>query len=328
MNKVNEIRKKKVAAEIELWDARFDPVTARDESLEGFGKYRGRAYPVFLDNTKEDTYAEQAAEQIIPMLDKLADSTMAKAKAVETGEWVEGYYVKASYMKDGEWKYSHRIYTGHIETSCFSAVTFSSPVDNYEIDPETLCLSTGIKDKNDIMIWENDICNYFNPEDKDGIAVIEPNYARWVGGTISTTEMVTHLLYLQCSSEWEVVGNIFDNPELMECSEEEPEENKEADTSDVSSKATYHTLRSAFKRWLTLHDEEYRMHVHTRVPSWFGYAIRNSKDYAYTVTNEMDEIYCNRCELDYNSRRRYEGHYSFYISDKELFEIQRPEKNF
>ena len=84
------------------------------------------------------------------------------------------------------------------------------------VKPETVCQYTGLQDKNHIKIFEGAICKYYNSEDKEGIAVIKEDYAEWKGGTIRQREIITPLFYLKCSSEWEILGNIFDNPELLE----------------------------------------------------------------------------------------------------------------
>lgn len=89
-----------------------------------------------------------------------------------------------------------------------------------DYNTSTLCQCTGLKDKNDKLIWENDICNYYNPEDKDGIGIIKNGYVLWIDGTISMRHKMTPLFYLQCKDEWEVIGNIFDNPELLNKREE------------------------------------------------------------------------------------------------------------
>lgn len=86
-----------------------------------------------------------------------------------------------------------------------------------------------------------------------------------------------------------------------------------------------HTMRSAFKRWLVLHDEEFRSHGYIRIPNWFRHYIRKNKEWKYTVINEHENYYCNKCEYDWNTRRRFKGFYSFNISDEELLELQRAE---
>lgn len=89
----------------------------------------------------------------------------------------------------------------------------------HDIDPSTICQCTGLRDKNGNLIWENDICNYYNPEDKDSIGIIKNGYVLWIDGTISMKHKMTPLFYLQCKDEWEVIGNIFDNKELLESEE-------------------------------------------------------------------------------------------------------------
>ena len=86
-----------------------------------------------------------------------------------------------------------------------------------------------------------------------------------------------------------------------------------------------YTMRSAFKRWLILHDEVYRISGYMRIPHWFRHYIRQNTNWKYTIIHEQSDIYCNRHELDYNARRRYKGYYTFDISDEELLSLQRAE---
>nr|DAM58466.1 MAG TPA: YopX protein [Bacteriophage sp.] len=116
-------------------------------------------------------------------------------------QWVQGYYYQI-------WENGYILW----------GMTNDVP-NMIEIDVSTLCQCTSLKDKNGNLIWENDICNYYNSEDKDGIGIIKNDYVLWIDGTISMRHKMTPLFYLQCKDEWKVIGNIFDNPELMESEE-------------------------------------------------------------------------------------------------------------
>lgn len=120
-----------------------------------------------------------------------------RAKRIDNGEWVEGNYVKAELIhEDG---YEHYI----IETMRRGKT--------YEIDPETLCQYTGLKDKNGNRIWENDIVSgYFNHKKITGFIKYGSNAVYYIEREGS------YGIHLDNSEDWlEVIGNIFDNPELL-----------------------------------------------------------------------------------------------------------------
>jgi hypothetical protein len=93
----------------------------------------------------------------------------------------------------------------------------------------------------------------------------------------------------------------------------------------MENKCNKHTMRSAFKRWLILHNEEFRTHGYIRIPHWFRHYIRNTTEWHYMVDDVHQAYYCNKQELEMNRRRRFKGHYVFEISDVELLNLERPE---
>ena len=126
-----------------------------------------------------------------------------KAKRIDNGEWVEGCYVTS----DGK----SFICMDIVEHYCVIALRW------FEIDPETLCQFTGICDKNGNRIWENDILmahlDESYPEDVT-YETVEWGVAGWVGheaGSIDREYIDKFDL-----EHFEVVGNIFDNPELLQ----------------------------------------------------------------------------------------------------------------
>lgn len=142
--------------------------------------------------------------------DNVEDRYLYKAKRVDNKEWVQGVPFEIEgktviLISDNE----NILRVHYLEENMWEADIYA-----VEVDPSTICQCTGLKDKNGELIWKNDICKYYNPEDKDGVGIIKDDYVSWIKGIIATKEMMTPLFYLRCSDEWEVIGNIFDNPEL------------------------------------------------------------------------------------------------------------------
>lgn len=129
-----------------------------------------------------------------------------RAKRIDRGEWIEGYYCK--------WKQIRR-YLGSVKekvVDCIITWMSDGGMSRYEIDPETLCQYTGLKDKNGNRIWENDIVRIENSMD-EGIGNIEFYGGIWYMDGEPSNSLYDIVEY--DDADIEVIGNIFDNPEMM-----------------------------------------------------------------------------------------------------------------
>ena len=131
-----------------------------------------------------------------------------KAKRLDNGEWVEGYYLNVA-------KINHFICTGKIKLD--GAVKGIIAPEMYAIDPNTLCQYTGLTDKNGKKIWENDILkanlDESYPEDITYIKILR-NECRFCVNENYSTDIWT--LEKWDAEHFQVCGNIFDNPDLLE----------------------------------------------------------------------------------------------------------------
>lgn len=135
------------------------------------------------------------------------DRYLFRAKRIDNGEWVEGCLL----VLDDE--------TYRIATSCLQGIAEQLlEVCAYEVDPPTICQCTGLKDKNGNMIWENDVVK--------GAWFDKGKRHRHIG-TVSYTCFAYKVvgvkqyygLHDELNGIYTVIGNIFDNPELINESE-------------------------------------------------------------------------------------------------------------
>lgn len=141
-----------------------------------------------------------------------------KAKRKDNGKWVEGYYIyhiKRTICPFGD-SIKPEDEQHVIMQDDFSDWNMPRNTVVYEIDTDTLCQYTGLTDKNDKKIWENDIVKVSTNK---GNTLCEARYADnvaqfqlWQFTTLPRTATVLNL----GNYEEKVIGNIFDNPELLE----------------------------------------------------------------------------------------------------------------
>ena len=144
----------------------------------------------------------------------MEDRYLCKAKPTDNGEWVEGYLIV------DEKDYS-KYFIGYVLGTNEDGTPHD--LDAAQVNPSTICQCTGLKDKNGNLIWENDIVN---GSIKRGVAFYRclvlwnECKARFDVRALGCNFPMT---LDECTDDismsgfdYEVVGNKFDNPELLE----------------------------------------------------------------------------------------------------------------
>lgn len=134
-----------------------------------------------------------------------------KAKQIDNGEWIEGSLIDLDI--DSGYCYIVQPY----KKASILPIIFLITDRMKLVDPETLCQFTGLCDKNGNKIWENDILMAHLDEsypENVTYETVEWNVAGWVG--CETDSIGRQYLDKFDLEHYEVVGNIFDNPELLQ----------------------------------------------------------------------------------------------------------------
>ena len=130
-----------------------------------------------------------------------------RGKNIDNGKWIYGGYVhlhKTTYCYAGSDDGNNDIHR-----IVFERMTdWNLPNQHMMADvlPETVGQFTGLVDKNGVRIFEGDIVRY---EDDIGYVIYNGDDARFL------LDSPNRYISMDYSNEFEVIGNIHDNPELL-----------------------------------------------------------------------------------------------------------------
>lgn len=139
-----------------------------------------------------------------------------RGKRKDNGEWIEGFLISENQINTF-------IEKEHIEFNSYLGVTEVEAyqvLESIEINPDTVGQFTGLKDKNGKKIFEGDICGCFCNTQRFVVKYCEERCGYFFDDCVSSG-------YSDASPEClgnlrdtiEVIGNIYDNPELLEVEE-------------------------------------------------------------------------------------------------------------
>lgn len=131
-----------------------------------------------------------------------------RGKRTDTGEWARGF----------PFSYQARLVVEGIETW---------DGDKHRIDPSTVGQYTGLQDRNGTRIFEGDILRvakkmngigdyFFPPAPFPALCVVKWDFCAWMWEVQGKETYYIHFPDAWCHYECEVVGNVHDNPELLE----------------------------------------------------------------------------------------------------------------
>lgn len=142
----------------------------------------------------------------------MEDRYLFKAKRLDNGEQVQG----ALLLHDSD------------GATIFNQHPADGSLQGFEVDTSTICQCTGLKDKKGNLIWENDVIKHHFRDLYAQIrygayqSCFDSQKTEHIGFYVDWSESRNYrkdLGYWINMVNAEVVGNIFDNPELLESEE-------------------------------------------------------------------------------------------------------------
>lgn len=132
----------------------------------------------------------------------MQDRFLSRGKRIDNGEWVEGYLSYPFCTEKGN------------ESYYFYAKDSLDFFCRCVVDPSTICQCTAMPDKNNKLIFENDIAIKHNDDDKEPYLIRwSEDYAAW---ELAQCGCAMYGFFDVDFGEIEVIGNAIDNPELLE----------------------------------------------------------------------------------------------------------------
>lgn len=142
-----------------------------------------------------------------------------KAKRIDNGEWEIGSLIL---LPNGDCEIANRCINPPDSDPMWKKVVIT-----HNVDKDTICQYTGLTDKNGNKIWENDVVKKHFYTDYDAYA----NSEKYIG-KVEYLDCAWHITFFDENNNkciypmfmaiefkdaeyYEVLGNIFDNPELV-----------------------------------------------------------------------------------------------------------------
>jgi uncharacterized phage protein (TIGR01671 family) len=147
--------------------------------------------------------------------ENMEDRYLFKAKRTDNGEWVIGNLITNVFFKLGQ-SIPYILCPDKAKYDCFEDFTEGNGI--FEVRPDTICQCTGLDDKNGKLIWENDVCD----RKEEYPEIVKYNKGDWTLDYSYSKDKESGYCY--CNLGFyvrerkcvEAIGNIFDNPELLE----------------------------------------------------------------------------------------------------------------
>lgn len=128
----------------------------------------------------------------------IKERLLIKAKTITNRKWVIGLLILLN------------------EDVCRIRTEEDGKTKFYECDPDTICQCTGMKDCHRRLIWENDIITcIYNGIVYTRIVVWDQDELDFKG-TNGRENYYNNFTYLPCCEHVEVIGNFFDNKDMMQ----------------------------------------------------------------------------------------------------------------
>lgn len=131
-----------------------------------------------------------------------------RGKRIDTGEWAEGFYCGGNERKT-------------LRPCIFVYIPDRQSYDCQDIIPETVGQYTGLKDIHGVKIFEGDIIKQYE-KTQFGDPVSDFGLIKWDNKECMLFRTSTRIgkdRLVTSRDIYEVVGNIYDNPELLEVSD-------------------------------------------------------------------------------------------------------------
>lgn len=133
------------------------------------------------------------------------------------------FRAKSNYRNVGEWEYGlvaqpHVTEDGIVTSYYFTKLSEDGYSSQRTVSANTIGQYTGLTDKNGKKIFEGDIVKHYNNSDDGfdiGALYWDETFSQWRRTSIGNFHHSSFTYMMSHSCDYEVIGNIHDNPELL-----------------------------------------------------------------------------------------------------------------